>query len=325
MNRRIRTNRSITLAGITIVAMLVITLPAAAETWHVDDNGQEYPDADYTIISDAINESSDGDTIMVYAGTYTERLKIEKRLTLEGVGQPVIDAEGVSGGPHHSADAVHILASGVVLRGFKITNTGSVAFGVSVGTDNLLEDIEGTIIEDNLIDRCYEGVWFTRGSARSILRRNTISNMTDWVGLYDLSSSNNTVYLNNFIDNHNTMGNVFAYSTRSEWSSPVQMTYTYQGNYTSYMGNYWDDYDGEDNDGDGIGDTRYTPYGGGIEKYHYPLMEPFENYAAESVYPMIGDINGDGTTGTGGVFQDAIHLIKYSYGDPDYPDIYPGL
>ncbi len=39
-------------------------------------------------------------------------------------------------------------------------------------------------------------------------------------------------------------------------------------------------------------------------------------------YPMIGDINGDGTTGTEGALQDAMHLIKYSYGDPDYPEIF---
>ncbi|RZN36774.1 MAG: hypothetical protein EF813_06345 [Methanosarcinales archaeon] len=321
MNRKTRTKRIITLAGIAIVAMLVIALPVAAETWHVDDNGAEYPDADYTRIGDAINESGDGDTIKVYAGTYNERLKVEKRLTLEGVGQPVIDAGGVSGVAHHSNDAVHILASGVVLRGFTITHTGSTAFGVSVGTDNLPEDIEGTIIEDNLIDRCDEGVWFTSGSTGSILRRNTISNM-DKLSLYDKDSSNNIVYLNNFINNHDAKGHVFAYSTRNEWSSPVQMTYTYKDTtYTSYMGNYWDDYVGEDK-GDGIGAERYVPFGGSIEKYHYPLMEPFENYGAESGDPMSGDINGDGITGTAGAFQDAIHLIKYSYGDPDYPEIF---
>jgi nitrous oxidase accessory protein NosD len=303
--------------------MLVIALPAAAKTWHVDDNGAEYPDTDYTRISDAIAASSDGDTINVYAGTYNERLKIEKRLTLEGVGQPVIDAGGVSGGAHHDNDGVHILASGVVLRGFKITHTGSLAFGVSVGTDNLLEDIEGTIIEDNLIDRCYEGVWFTYGSTGSILRRNTISNMGGWVGLYDCGSGNNMVYLNSFINNPN--GNIQC-QIQNEWSSPVQMTYIYQGTtYTGYMGNYWDDYDGADNDGDGIGDTPYTVwtrFDGVIDTDDYPLMEPFENYAAESGYPMIGDINGDGITGVAGAMQDAMHLLKYSCNDPGYPGIF---
>jgi hypothetical protein len=45
-------------------------------------------------------------------------------------------------------------------------------------------------------------------------------------------------------------------------------------------------------------------------------------------YPEIfdhPDCNGDGITGVAGALQDAIHLLKYSRGDPDYPDLYPGL
>ena len=37
---------------------------------------------------------------------------------------------------------------------------------------------------------------------------------------------------------------------------------------------------------------------------------------------MVGDINGDGVTGVSGALQDAIHLLKYSFNDPDYPEIY---
>ena len=41
-----------------------------------------------------------------------------------------------------------------------------------------------------------------------------------------------------------------------------------------------------------------------------------------AAFQMIGDINGDGTIGVAGALQDAIHLLKYSYNDPDYPEIY---
>jgi nitrous oxidase accessory protein NosD len=44
-----------------------------------------------------------------------------------------------------------------------------------------------------------------------------------------------------------------------------------------YLGNYWDDYEGTDadGDGDGIGDTHYSTYS---KSDDYPLMKPIENY-----------------------------------------------
>ena len=45
---------------------------------------------DYPTIMDAVNASTPGDTIIVGAGTYPEYLEIEKPLTLQGVGTPVV-------------------------------------------------------------------------------------------------------------------------------------------------------------------------------------------------------------------------------------------
>jgi hypothetical protein len=57
------------------------------------------------------------------------------------------------------------------------------------------------------------------------------------------------------------------------------MTYTYDGTtYKSYLGNYWDGYEGTDADGDGIGDTYYSMDLEKDEGDDYPLMKPFENY-----------------------------------------------
>ena len=49
------------------------------------------PDGPYTSIQDAVEASSDGDTIQVRGGQYAGPLIINKSLKLEGIDWPVID------------------------------------------------------------------------------------------------------------------------------------------------------------------------------------------------------------------------------------------
>ena len=98
-----------------------------------------------------------------------------------------------------------------------------------------------------------------------------------------LEHFSNEIYLNNFVNGRNAR----SFWTGNIWNSTEKIRYTYKGKpYTSYLGNYWDDYTGSDANGDGIGDT---PYSGSI--YYpigdnYPLMEPWENYPPPTELPV---------------------------------------
>jgi len=64
------------------------------------------------------NETQDGHTIVVYAGTYLENVVVTKRLTLQGIGMPTVDANG-------SGSAITVSADGCIVKGFNVTGAGT--------------------------------------------------------------------------------------------------------------------------------------------------------------------------------------------------------
>lgn len=73
----------------------------------------------YTRIQDAINDSSDGDAVYVYNGTYYENVQINKAIILLGQNKygTIIDGEGGS-------TVVHISAESATIRGFTVRGAG---------------------------------------------------------------------------------------------------------------------------------------------------------------------------------------------------------
>jgi len=110
------------------------------------------------------------------------------------------------------------------------------------------------------------------GTVTATITRNVVSGWDYGVKL--LNCSNSTVYLNDFVNNTQ---NVFVNESTNVYHSPERINYTYEGrDYTNYVGNYWSDYEGEDANADGIGDTPYGITGDNPDSY--PLTSLSDNY-----------------------------------------------
>ena len=99
------------------------------------------------------------------------------------------------------------------------------------------------------------GLWFFGSSHNNIVSNNVTDNQISMH--FEVQFLNNTIYHNNFINNDiqffPDIGSV------SSWDNGVE-------------GNYWSNYNGTDDNGDGIGDTPYVIAESNQD--NYPLIEP---------------------------------------------------
>jgi len=155
-------------------------------------------------------------------------------------------------GNNNSITANTISGGGIVLRGSVFFNTISEnnITGCNKGIE--LDDSSYNVIFKNDITNCEYSVWL---AGLSTLRPD----------LED-STKNNTFYHNNFVNNTFDVGTSdenfleLSEATRNFWDNGKE-------------GNYWSNYTGTDNDGNGIGDTPYII--DAKRQDNYPLMLPF--------------------------------------------------
>ena len=176
---------------------LATAVPAAAQddTWYVDTTGNDTTDGGsqenpWRTIQYAIDQAAEsGDTILVAAGTYTECVEVDKRLTLTGdVNQPsnvIVDADG-SG----SAITLAVNGSGSMLQGFKAQNG---IYGIK------LDGSSGNTLTNNIATLNTHGIYLD-SSNNNMLTENTVSENNE-CGIKLDGSSGNTLTSNNIYDN----------------------------------------------------------------------------------------------------------------------------
>ena len=244
---------------------------------------------DYASIQAAIAASVPSDTIEVYSGTYYESVDVDKQLFLRGVdtggGKPVVDAAG------SSSSAITLSADWITLAGFGVINSGDS--GVQINANH--NTITGNTISNSTCDGIAFGFFcdynFVTGNTvngndggivLTFTRNNTVTHNTvcnNDHGIYLRLASDNKIYLNDFMNNS---VNVDSLKSANIWDSTETIAYQYNSsNFTNYLGNFWDVYSGFDADNDGIGDTFYSI---ASDKDNYPLMQPWQNYFAPSIF-----------------------------------------
>jgi parallel beta-helix repeat protein len=208
-------------AFVTLIAVLAASLffggssRAGTTVWVVDD-GADCPRADFTTIQAAVVAASPGDTILVCAGTYHERVLISTNdLTLRGKGTTadvVIDAdllghavlvsgasgvtvEGFTVREGHDNDIELLNANGNTVRGNILTAAVHDGIELFNSDDNL---VELNVSVDNLgANAC--GINLTVGSDRNVVRNNTVRN-NEW-GIQISASNDNVIFQNNAVAN----------------------------------------------------------------------------------------------------------------------------
>jgi len=115
-----------------------------------------------------------------------------------------------------------------------------------------------SISDNSVINNSEAGLWFFGSHYNYLLGNNITDNEKSMH--FQMDSLGNTFYHNNFVNNELLLADV---GSVNNWDNGT-------------VGNYWSDYNGTDNDGDGIGDTPYI-----IDKNNqdnYPLVNEIPEF-----------------------------------------------
>ncbi|MBN2488247.1 MAG: right-handed parallel beta-helix repeat-containing protein [Methanosarcinaceae archaeon] len=278
---------------------------AGSMTIYVPDN--------FSTIQEAVYVSRNGDTVLVFSGTYPENVIVNRSISVIGEGIPLVNSTGGTG--------FTVTSEACTIEGFNITNANGIGYaGIKLESDQnvlrnnslvgnyygiyLASSDNNTLFNNSCMNNTDSGICLS-SSMNSTIFNNTCNNNSAFGGGeggqgYGISledSGGNTLYFND-LDNPNQNVPGMYYNA---FDSNTSGTINYWFNSTLLKGNRYSDYRGSDNNSDGIGDTPYEiDYDSGDVDVPgsdpYPLMpfEPFPEFE-----PIISGIGtGDLTYGS---------------------------
>lgn len=191
----------------------------------------------YTMIQDAIDNASDGDTIFVFHGFYVENVTIDKSIALIGEQRKTTIIDGSEQG-----NVITIQADDVTLCNFTIQNSadpyGGYGYGIKIESNNTrinnnilgpknsiglyLQNAHNNTITKNRFLYNYNAIFLVE-SNNNLFFENTIGYSSVY-GIYIVEARNNKIHNNNFISN------LFFYNCFGTTVENVN---------NSWNGNYW--------------------------------------------------------------------------------------
>ena len=216
-----------------------------SKTVYVDDDASEdwYDFYHVKTIQEGIDHANKGyaNNVRIYSGTYD--------------GQIMMSSSPLSPG-----NMGHwLIGNG---SSSTIINAEGCDFGINLSKIDGWSRIIGVTIKNA------NGPGIDLGNSQwNFIYENTLCNNT--IGIKNEGGNYCPIWKNNFISNE-----INAYDTgNNEWSFSWE-SYHCDGN-AEKTGNYWDNYNGIDEDQDGVGDTPYQIIGGNSID-NYPFMHPWE-------------------------------------------------
>lgn len=170
------------IAMIIFMALLIWLMPIdGARTYIVDDSGF----ANYQNIQDAVNAASNGDTIYIKPGEYSEEVVLNKSLSLmplTGETEPIIlKGDGLEAG-------ITITADGCSLQGITIQDFSGPGIYIQSNKSTINENVLKNSNPDILV----------RGSNDNVIAKNVMTDSQGAVAIWE-NATNNVVSENNIV------------------------------------------------------------------------------------------------------------------------------
>ncbi|MFN8007783.1 MAG: nitrous oxide reductase family maturation protein NosD [Terriglobia bacterium] len=108
----------------------------------------------------ALFSAKPGDTIQVFAGTYTGSIRLNKQIILEGIGKPIVHGSG-------KGSVIEVLAPGCVVRGLIIEHGGEDLQNEDSG---ILLKSNSNVVENNELRDTLFGIYLFQSSGNRILQ-----------------------------------------------------------------------------------------------------------------------------------------------------------